>query len=72
MFGRKKKKAPFGTEITPKCSYCRFGGKGENRCALKLSPEDAGKCRKYVYDPLKREPHAAPPLREYHAEDFEL
>lgn len=75
MFGRKKKKGLFGTQIEQSCAYCRRnGGKpGEPPiCTLRLTPKK-GKCKKYEYDPLMREPKAAPGLGGgYTAEDFKL
>lgn len=76
MFGRKRKKALFGGEIQPDCAYCRRNGAKQDcppRCTLGLSPKD-GKCKKYEYDPLRREPRRAPPLRagQYSEEDFKL
>lgn len=75
MFGRKKKKkALFGSRIQPSCSYCRRNnGVGQSLCALGLKLQD-GKCKKFQYDPLMREPRPAPALRadQYSEEDFRL
>ncbi len=77
MFGRKKrKKSLFGGGIEPSCTYCRLNsGKpgGDPFCTLGLNRKD-GKCKKYQYDPLMREPRSAPPLREnsYSEDDFKL
>lgn len=76
MFGKKRKKALFGTSIEPDCKYCRSNGApqgDEPLCMLKLAPKD-GKCKKYCYDPLRREPRQAPPLRSesFTEEDFKL
>ncbi len=76
MFRRKRKKALFGTEIEPRCEYCRRNGakQGEQAlCTLRLEPKN-GACKKYEYDPLRREPRAAPLLRadRYSEEDFKL
>ncbi len=74
MFGRKKK-ALFGGDIEQSCAYChRNGGKpgGPPICTLRLSPKK-GKCKKYEYDPLMREPKTAPSLSGgYDPEDFKL
>lgn len=74
MFGRKRKKKLFGTEIEPNCAYCRHnGGKGAVFCTLRLQIEN-GKCKKFLYDPLLREPKSSPPLRgeKFSEEDFKL
>ena len=75
MFGRKKKKSLFGTEIEQSCDYCRRNGgrPGEGPiCTLRLTPKK-GKCKKYEYDPLMREPKKAPGLGGgYSEEDFRL
>lgn len=71
---RKKKKQLFGGQIPPSCAYCRHnGGSAEQPlCALRLTLKN-GKCKKYEYDPLMREPKPAPSLSGgYRAEDFQL
>lgn len=76
MFGKKRKKALFGANIEPDCRYCRHNGAkqgDEPLCTLRLEAKE-GKCKKYEYDPLMREPRSAPPLRsgQYSEEDFKL
>ncbi len=76
MFGRKKKKALFGGNIEPNCQYCRRNGSKQGDaplCTLRLELKD-GKCKKYEYDPLRREPRTAPLLQtdRYSEEDFKL
>lgn len=73
---RKKKNPPlFGGNIDPCCAYCQHnGGKdGEVVCALQRKPEGEA-CKKYQYDPLRREPRVAPSLRtsQFKPEDFQL
>lgn len=74
MFGIRKKEL-FGNDIAPNCSYCRRnGGKpGEKPlCTLKLELKD-GRCKRFQYDPLMREPRTAPPLKkDFDEEDFKL
>lgn len=76
MFGKKRKKPLFGANIEPDCGYCRHNGAKSDEtplCTLRLSPKN-GRCKKYEYDPLRREPRTAPPLRtdRYSEEDFKL
>ena len=68
----------FSKNIEPRCEYCRRAQPFEN-CdevgCLKHGVMSSGeKCRRFVYDPLKRVPE--PPRsfvsREYDAEDFKL
>jgi hypothetical protein len=70
----------FAGKIPPSCSYCRFGrhiGDGEIAC-LKRGISSAGSsCRKFAYDPLKREPERRPEARmaassNLRPDDFEL
>lgn len=70
MFGKKKPKL-FGNEIEPSCEYCIHFSvmAGQGRCVFSLSCPD---CGKFQYDPLRREPKAAPPLKDYSDEDFRL
>jgi len=67
MFGKKRKKALFGANIELNCRYCRHNGAKQGDkpfCTLRLEVKD-GKCKKYEYDPLMREP-------QYNEEDFKL
>ncbi len=76
MFGRKRKKGLFGSTVAQDCAHCRHNGgrQGEKPlCTLRLEPEN-GKCKKYAYDPLRREPRRAPtlPREDYSEADFKL
>ena len=76
MFGRKKKNknsALFGGSIEPNCAYCQNSvtAQGEVRCRIGQIPENFA-CKRYVYDPLRREPKGQPKLGEFTAKDFEL
>ncbi len=76
MFWKKRKKPLFGANIEPCCDYCRQNASKQGEaplCALRLEP-GTGKCKKYEYDPLRREPRPAPSLRSegYSEEDFKL
>jgi len=66
------KKKLFGNHIPPNCEYCRFNTKnndGKSGCAYGTVGDT---CKKYEYDPLKREPRTAPALPEFAADDFTL
>lgn len=66
----------YGNNITPSCETCRnarrsFDGK------VMLCPRHGAmplyeRCRKYVYDPLKRIPSRRPKQMEHTAEEFSL
>lgn len=76
MFGRKKKKkdsALFGGRIEPSCAYCAHSvqAQGAVKCLIGQIPEGAG-CKRYQYDPLRREPKGEPSLSKFTAEDFKL
>ena len=68
------KKKLFGNNITPNCEYCRFSERspdGSVICPYKVN--DIGSpCKKYEYDPTKREPNSAPVLPSFSPEDFRL
>lgn len=72
MFG-KKKKPLFGAGIEADCALCAnwLADGQEGRCRLELNLGEKG-CKKFTYDPLKREPRKAPPLREFDPEEFKI
>ena len=72
MFLSKKKL--FGNNIPPQCEYCRYSTKNNSG---KLScPYGAGTledtCKRYEYNPLKREPRSVQTLPKFTADDFKL
>lgn len=76
MFGRKKKNLLFGAQIEPECRYCRHNGSRDGQepvCVLHREPKGKA-CKKYEYDPLRREPRNAPPIHteQYSEDDFKL
>lgn len=75
MFGKKRKQELFGSQIPLSCAYCRRSSTqpgAQPQCTLGLAPKD-GKCKRYEYDPLMREPKKAPGVAGgYRKEDFEL
>ena len=73
---KKKKKSLFGNNVEINCAHClRNGAKQgeEPLCTLRLSLNN-GKCKKYEYDPLRREPRTSPGLHSdsYGEDDFKL
>ncbi|MEL4105677.1 hypothetical protein AAFA46_02380 [Oscillospiraceae bacterium WX1] len=49
----------FNRHIAPSCSHCRYGSiisDGEVACVKRGITPAHGACRRYIYDPLKREP----------------
>jgi hypothetical protein len=49
----------FSRYIVPSCSYCRFGtdiGNGEIACIRRGITSVGSSCKRFHYDPLKREP----------------
>ncbi|HHT17466.1 MAG TPA: hypothetical protein GXZ77_07140 [Papillibacter sp.] len=55
----------FNRRIAPSCAYCRHGsaiGNGEIACVKRGIMLAGGWCKKFSYDPIKREPERlAPP-----------
>ncbi|SHH92416.1 hypothetical protein SAMN02745823_01455 [Sporobacter termitidis DSM 10068] len=71
----------FARHIPPSCAYCRFGnpiGDGEVACTKRGISSLGSSCRKFSYDPLKREPERPQFLdrqkisEELSEDDFEL
>ncbi len=67
-------KTLFGNTIPPDCEYCRFYTKNNAGIPIcrKGSKGFGNPCRKYIYDPLKREPKHIPEIPKYNADDFKL
>ena len=72
MFGPKL----FDNTISPSCSYCEHGCRTSDGAAILCEKRGVVGtdfyCRKFLYDPLKREPKRRPRLPDYQASDFEL
>ncbi len=66
----------FDKEISPKCKYCRFGAEvlgGEKiLCPKKGVLDPDFSCKKYKYDPLKRDPYKLPKPVGFSEDDFTL
>lgn len=69
-------KAIFDASVEPKCRYCLSGmtaADGESvLCPKKGVCDPDGSCKKYRYDPLKREPRLPAPQMDFSEEDFSL
>ena len=64
----------FGKNIPPSCEYCQFSVKkrgGSIICRYGI-PSDDHERKKYIYDPLKREPKSLPKIPRFTADDFKL
>ena len=70
------KRKLFGNDIAPACAYCHFGKPAQDGIMIlcsKFGPVAAYyKCKKYIYDPLKRVPKRLPNLPVFTAEDFQI
>lgn len=66
----------FRKKIEPACAYCSHAVPGEEDtviCAVKGVMQPWQHCRKFSYDPLKRQPEAPqPPVTEVDPEAFKL
>ncbi len=66
----------FNKEISPACKYCLHSSKlaftNDMICKFKGVTECNNSCRKYKYDPLKREPSSVKIEKNYKKSDFEL
>lgn len=73
---RKKKSDPslFGGSIPPSCAYCdhNLSPSCPTACRFGLKLSESGQCKRYRYNPLLRQPHAAPALPNYDPEEFKL
>ncbi len=66
----------FSKDITPSCSYCRFGFITRDGrsvlCEKNGVSTPHGSCRKFQYAPLKRVPKRPNALPRFDKSDFEL
>lgn len=65
----------FNKQTEPQCALCEYGvASGESVVCRKaggvMTPYS--KCRKFKYDPLKREPKVISVSKDFSKEDFEL
>ncbi len=70
------KRALFGGSIEKACLYCQHGKLAADKLMIlcrKFGPVSPHyKCRRFVYDPLKRVPVRTPVLPRYDENDFKL
>ena len=67
------KKKLFGNDIVPSCVYCEYSKKeGGAQYCTKNKTLINGKCKKFKYNPIMREPKGMAPLKSFSKEDFEL
>ena len=67
------KKQLFGTEIVPSCIYCEHSkSEGNSQYCDAHKTLKNGKCRKFKYNPIMREPKGTAPLKTFNKEDFTL
>lgn len=66
----------FNKEVLPACKHCLHSTDlaftDDMICKYKGITESDNSCRKYKYDPLKREPSSARIEKNYKKSDFEL
>ena len=66
----------FNKDISPCCKYCAYSStlafSSDMICKYKGVTEADGFCRKYKYDPLKREPKTVKIEKNYTKSDFEI
>lgn len=66
----------YGNNINPSCEYCARARRATDGrvmlCAKRGIVPMYHRCRRFVYDPLKRIPYRQPKLDTYKAEDFQL
>lgn len=67
------KKQLFGKNIVPSCVYCEYSkNEGESQFCTANKQLKNGKCKKFNYNPIMREPKGMAPLKSFDKEDFTL
>ena len=67
------KKQLFGKNIVPSCVYCEHSkNEGESQFCTITKQLKNGKCKKFKYNPIMREPKGMAPLKSFDKEDFSL
>lgn len=67
----------FKGNIDPQCAYCEFAEIAEGSSVVVCKKIGGvmqlhSKCKKYRYDPLKRQPKTVSLMSDYSKEDFQL
>lgn len=66
----------FNKNISPACKYCLYSSSlvfsSDMICKHKGVTQASEFCRRYKYDPLKREPNSVKFEKNYKKSDFEL
>lgn len=70
-------KSIFKKDIDPQCAYCEHGTTTADKETVLCKKQGAvmqsfSKCKKFRYDPLKREPKVVKLLSDYKKEDFSI
>ncbi len=70
-------KSIFRKDIEPQCAYCEHGTVTANKDTVICKKQGAimqsfSKCKKFKYDPLKREPKVISLTNTFSKEDFSL
>ncbi|MBO5856849.1 MAG: hypothetical protein J6Q87_01220 [Clostridia bacterium] len=70
-------KSIFRKDIDPQCAYCEYGTVTANKDTVICKKQGAvmqsfSKCKKFKYDPLKREPKVISLTSTFSKEDFSL
>ena len=67
------KKPLFGSQIVPSCSYCNHSEKeGSTQFCNIHKVLKNGKCRRFSYNPIMREPRRSAKLPTYTKKDFSI
>ena len=67
------KKHLFGNNIVPSCVYCEHSKtEGSAQYCEAHRTLKNGKCKKFRYNPIMREPRGTAPLKTFTKEDFTL
>ena len=72
----RKKKRLFGDSVDPACVHCEYARPAPDNIMLfcrKYGPVSPYyKCKKFIYDPLKRVPKKLPKMPAFTADDFNI
>ena len=71
--GRIMKKQLFGNDIVPACTYCSHSKKeGNTQFCNAHKVLKNGKCRRFSYNPIMREPRGAVKLPTFDKKEFSI